>query len=66
MNQYKKLTRILIILVAIGLIAFGIRLTKGIKDVNMSFREDLPITYTISSDDSSLIGKKYAGNLKAD
>jgi len=65
----KKNGRRLTILIAIicmgGLVLlFLTKVINGFKDMRESFENDLPITYSIPSEDSTLISKEYLNRLK--
>lgn len=66
MSDNRKNIRI-IVWVACGfgvLIFVGIRITDGFKRINQSFAEDLPFSYSIPSEDSNLVAKKYLSKLE--
>ena len=64
-NNRKNIRIITWVICGLGLLIFlGIRISDGFKQINRSFADDLPLTYTIPSEDSNLIAKKYLSKLK--
>jgi hypothetical protein len=48
------------------LIYVGIKIAKGFDELDRSIAQDLPPSYTLSSEDSTLINKKYINGLRVD
>ena len=67
MSKGKKNIRLAIIgICVLGFLIFiGIKIFNGFKKIQDSFAKDLPFTYSIPGEDSSLIAKKYLKMLKA-
>lgn len=59
-----------VLIIALCVVAFllfaGIKIMNGFNDIQESFTNDLPMTYSILPEDSTLLEKNYWSKLKAD
>jgi hypothetical protein len=67
MSKNRRNIRIIIwVICGLGLLIFlGVKISEGFKRIKKSFADDLPLTYSIPSEDSIVIAKKYLPKLKA-
>jgi hypothetical protein len=67
MTKNKRTIRIAIwsVCAALGLIFLTIKIISALKEVQKGLNQDLPSTYTITSEDSNIIAMKYLKDLRA-